>query len=229
MTPQEFEANLRQTLADRRLSGGERQALRQLLESQSLDGQKAAVYRNLAFRLAREAAQDGHATEALDWLEDVVKLLHPVQPAGAARQAEALFAPRDNVTGRIRGLFEQARRTADVCVFTVTDDRITQAMLQAHRRGVRVRVVTDNDKALDLGSDVARLGDAGVPVRIDRTEAHMHHKFAVFDEALLINGSFNWTRSAAEHNAENLLVTADPVLVDAYRREFERLWAALSP
>jgi mitochondrial cardiolipin hydrolase len=222
MTPQEMEARLRQTLTDERLSGGERQALRQLLEAAPPDGQKAAVYRSAAFRLARESLADPRAGDVLDWLEDVVKLLHPVRQGHAP--AEALFSPADNVTGRLCSLFDTARQSADVCVFTITDDRVTRALIAAHDRGVNVRVVTDNDKAFDLGSDIERISSAGVPVRIDRTQAHMHHKFAIFDKARLVNGSFNWTRSAAEFNSENLLVTADPALVSAYGREFERLW-----
>ena len=112
-----------------------------------------------------------------------------------------------------------------MCVFTITDDRIADAMLAAHRRGVRVRVITDNDKALDEGSDAQRLERAGVALRIDQTEHHMHHKFAVFDGERLLTGSYNWTRSAARNNEENLIVTRDPGLVRAFSEEFERLWA----
>jgi phosphatidylserine/phosphatidylglycerophosphate/cardiolipin synthase-like enzyme len=52
----------------------------------------------------------------------------------------------------------------------------------------------------------------------------MHHKFAIFDQRLLVTGSYNWTRSAAERNRENLAVTDDRRLVAAFREEFERLW-----
>ena len=30
-----------------------------------------------------------------------------------------------------------------------------------------------------------------------RRDGHMHHKFAIFDGERLINGSYNWTRGAA--------------------------------
>jgi phosphatidylserine/phosphatidylglycerophosphate/cardiolipin synthase-like enzyme len=52
----------------------------------------------------------------------------------------------------------------------------------------------------------------------------MHHKFALFDGQLLLNGSFNWTRSASLNNEENLLVTDNVVLVRSYQQQFELLW-----
>ena len=52
----------------------------------------------------------------------------------------------------------------------------------------------------------------------------MHHKFALFDRMLLVNGSYYWTRSAAERNEENLVVSDDPRLVGSFQAEFEKLW-----
>jgi phosphatidylserine/phosphatidylglycerophosphate/cardiolipin synthase-like enzyme len=123
---------------------------------------------------------------------------------------------------------QSARRTADVCVFTITDDRLSSALLDAHHRGVAFRVITDNDKAFDEGSDVDRISRAGVPLRVDQTRFHMHHKFAVIDDQWLLSGSYNWTRGASRDNEENLIVTSEPRLIAAYRSAFERLWADLS-
>lgn len=64
-----------------------------------------------------------------------------------------------------------------------------------------------------------------MPLRIDDSPYHMHHKFALFDANLLLNGSFNWTRSATTSNEENLLVTDHALLVASYRSEFDKLWA----
>ena len=44
----------------------------------------------------------------------------------------------------------------------------------------------------NAGSDVLELRQCGIPARHDANTAHMHHKFAIVDNALLINGSFNW-------------------------------------
>ena len=54
----------------------------------------------------------------------------------------------------------------------------------------------------------------------------MHHKFAVFDRKVLLTGSYNWTRSAASENQENLIVTEAPGLVRSFAAEFDKLWAA---
>jgi mitochondrial cardiolipin hydrolase len=138
--------------------------------------------------------------------------------------AEVFFSPGDACRLRIAHRFNVAKRTADVCVFTITDDRISKTIHAAHRRGVIVRIITDNDKAFDLGSDIDAFRQAGIEVRIDATPFHMHHKFAIFDGQHLLNGSYNWTRSAAEQNEENLVDTDDPALVQAFQQQFETLW-----
>jgi phosphatidylserine/phosphatidylglycerophosphate/cardiolipin synthase-like enzyme len=106
---------------------------------------------------------------------------------------------------------------------------LSEAILAAHQRGVAVRVISDNHKKLDAGSDVLWLSERGVPLRIDSSEHHMHHKFAVFDGRLLLNGSFNWTRSASTSNEENFLVIEHAQLVADYAREFEQLWLRYAP
>jgi phosphatidylserine/phosphatidylglycerophosphate/cardiolipin synthase-like enzyme len=87
--------------------------------------------------------------------------------------------------------------------------------------------VTDDDKSYDRGSDIARFEKAGIPVKTDNSPAHMHHKFALFDRKLLLTGSYNWTRSAANHNHENVIVSSDPRLIAPFRTMFDRLWAEL--
>ena len=229
MTPHEWDALLKQTLADAALSRKERQALDAALAGLGPDDAQRGLLRSRAFAVAREALGSVPPGEVLDWLEGVVKALErPAAPAAGEVSVAAHFSPWDNCPAEIMRLIDRARRTADLCVFTITDDRIAEAVCKAHGRGVRVRVITDNHKAEDLGSDIADLCGRGIPVHFDPDEHHMHHKFAVFDDAVLLTGSYNWTRSAGRFNRENLLVTDDPRLVAAYRRAFERLWGELA-
>lgn len=152
------------------------------------------------------------------------------RPGGVASSlAEVYWSPGDDCTDAIRTQIERASRSIDVCVFTITDDRLADAVLAAHRSGIRVRVLTDNDKAEDRGSDIGRFERAGIAVRVDHTEHHMHHKFAIFDGRIAITGSYNWTRSAARYNEEHVVVTDEPRLVKKLSRGFETLWERHAP
>jgi len=227
MTPKELEVALVQTLEDRRISGAEKRALVELLREGNLNEQQRALMRHQAFELARGELADPKARDVLDWLEEVNKLLQAPAEVSRTGRVEAYFSPGNECAYRIIDLLTAAERTADICVFTIADDRLSSAILNAHKRRVRVRILTDNDKAFDTGSDIEQFRRAGIPVRADCGPDHMHHKFAVFDSRILLTGSFNWTRSASEVNQENIIVSSDERLVAPFIKEFEALWGKL--
>jgi mitochondrial cardiolipin hydrolase len=129
----------------------------------------------------------------------------------------------------LRELCLAAKRRIDVRVYTISDDRLCEALVDADRRGVSVRILSDDQKTHDSGSDVIRLRDRGIEVRLDDTAFHMHHKFALFDGVRLASGSFNWTRGASTGNEENLVVTDDARLVRSFGARFEQLWGKFAP
>ena len=146
----------------------------------------------------------------------------------------AFFSPGDACWQHIVHRLSLAHITADLCVFTITDDRISRAIMDAHRRGVKLRIISDAEKAHDLGSDLQQFTDSGIAVKLLRVVSHtdphagghMHHKFAIFDGTNLVNGSYNWTRGAANINYENLIDTTDANLLQRFAAEFERMWNA---
>ncbi len=217
---------LRQTLADPAFDRDDRQLLAGFARDQRLTAADAAAVRQRAFAVARGGLAGRDPAAVLAWLEATLAALTP-PPAAAGAPASAHFSPGIDCLSRIVSRFQGAKTAVDACVFTITDDRITRALLDAHHRGVKVRVIADNDKALDLGSDIQQIAAAGVLVKVDQTPFHMHHKFALFDEARLVNGSYNWTRGAADQNEENVIDTGDPVLIAAFRAAFDGLWAKL--
>lgn len=219
--PDDFERELRKTLEDRRLSRSEKRALQKLVAE--TDPEALPLLRNVAFRVAKSEA--AAAEHVLDWLEDVVKALAPDDEQ--APSSAAFFSPGDAPLHKIVALLAAAGKSCDICVFTITDDRIVDAIFAAHQRGLKLRIITDDDKSYDRGSDIRRIEEAGIPVKTDDGPHHMHHKFALFDRAQLLTGSYNWTRSAANHNHENLIVSSDPRLIAPFAEMFDRLWASL--
>lgn len=240
MNKADFDRLLVQTLADRKLSQSEKRALGEGIAALATDENQLAYLRSRAFVAARNAITDPQAKQILDWLEDVVKLFKFASGSAALSGSAtasgpastqsvtttAYFSPGPECVQQLQYLFGQTKQKADICVFTITDDRIARSILDTHRRGVAVRIISDNDKALDLGSDIDEFRRAGIPVRLDKTEYHMHHKFAIFDGKTLANGSYNWTRGAAEYNEENLVVTNDAVLIRRFQTVFDQLWQA---
>lgn len=226
----ELEDLLRRSFADRKLTRDERADLERLFHASVPDANLRDRILAFAFALFREglSAEDREASE---WLKRVVRATlpknEPGESAGDADVAEACFSERHDCARRLVRLLDGARQSLDVCVFTITHDDLSDAILRAASRGVAVRLISDDSKAMDTGSDVDRLRDAGIAVRVDRSRYHMHHKFAIFDRRLLLNGSFNWTRGAAMNNAENFVLLSDRRLLGQFQDEFELLWDGL--
>jgi phosphatidylserine/phosphatidylglycerophosphate/cardiolipin synthase-like enzyme len=195
--------------------------------AERLERAEAELRTRAAADLERSDARDSDATSRLRaGGEELPTSLPCAKRTGLQPMSrlEVLFSPGPDCLEGILGCIRSARRTIDVCVFTITDDRIAEALLDAHEQRVSVRVITDNDKASDRGSDVWKLERRGIPVRVDRTEFHMHHKFAVFDGRVALTGSYNWTRGASRDNEENLVICDAAPFVAAFQQEFERLW-----
>lgn len=218
-----LDRQLRDSAQDRSLSNDERSLLRELGEE--LPPDRLRFMRNRAFDIAREqiGAHPAEALPVLKWVEQVVRTLD-ANAGPVETLTSTYFSPGDACMQRLRALCASTRKTLDICVFTISDDRLSGVILEAYKRGVAVRIVSDNDKVYDDGNDIRRLHESGIPVRVDHSEYHMHHKFALFDGRQLANGSFNWTRTATEHNDENLVVSNDPNLVRSFAQQFELLW-----
>ncbi|MCA9015959.1 MAG: endonuclease [Planctomycetaceae bacterium] len=221
---------LLQTFDDFQMTRSERSALNQIFSHISLTDHSLALIRKEAFQIFREhKPANVPDTDALNWLEDVLKILANTKNREWDLKSEALFSPQDDCSHRICRMIDSARKQIDICVFTITDDRVTRAIQDAHHRDVKIRIISDNDKSSDPGSDIEQLSRSGIPVRIDNTEFHMHHKFALFDSELMLTGSYNWTRSASKNNSENLIITNDPALLIRFESEFEKLWNEFAP
>ncbi|RTQ47140.1 endonuclease [Hymenobacter gummosus] len=213
-----------QALQDATLSAAEADQLRRYAAAYAAEGGDVPQLRRRVFELAKEWLNRPLDKAIVSWLAGATALL----PGAEAHNPQVFFSPGYQCVAAIQRFIQQAAHHLDVCVFTVADDRLSQALLTAHEQGVRVRLITDNDKLNDRGSDVRELQRAGVLVRVDQTAYHMHHKFAVADHRAVLTGSYNWTRSAAQYNLENLLITDDPALVQPYEQEFDKLWRQMA-
>ena len=215
-----------ETFADKKFSRAEKKAVTQLLEEDYLLNKSQRDFlRGRIFDIAREGVQGYKDQAVIEWLETASKLLTDFSDHDSA----VYFSPGDYCQRAIIGELKQVLSSVDICVYTISDNYITDEILKCRERNVIVRIVTDDEKVDDTGSDIKTLSRAGIDIHVDNSPHYMHHKFAIFDNARVLTGSYNWTRSAAEYNQENILVTDNKQVVFTYKEEFARLWNSTKP
>jgi phosphatidylserine/phosphatidylglycerophosphate/cardiolipin synthase-like enzyme len=116
----------------------------------------------------------------------------------------------------------QARLSVDLAVYELDLWSVRDALKDAHRNGVVVRVVTDSDQL--EGPEFQALVEGGIPVRGDSQESLMHDKFAIIDRMEVWTGSMNLTLSSAYESDNNLLRIRSPELAGNYLAEFEEMF-----
>jgi cardiolipin hydrolase len=138
---------------------------------------------------------------------------------------EAHFFPNEAKEDKVINMLRTVKNSLDIAIFTLTNDKIFAAIEEVWNAGVDVRIITDDECCNQLGSDIFKLAAIGVPIKTDDAKQyHMHHKFAVLDEAVVITGSFNWTTQAVLHNQENIMFFENSQMAKAYNDEFEKMW-----
>jgi phosphatidylserine/phosphatidylglycerophosphate/cardiolipin synthase-like enzyme len=131
------------------------------------------------------------------------------------------FSPKGGCTEAIVGEIEGAKTTIQVLSYSFTSRPIANALIDAHRRGVKVTVVADKSEVDDVRSEIKSLHRAGVPVYIDDKHGIAHNKVMVIDGVTIITGSFNFTHAAEFENADNVLIVHNhPAIASAYADNF---------
>jgi cardiolipin hydrolase len=178
------------------------------------------------FEAAKEKMSDDGDKDILDKLQGLVKAYeHELKDPVPATQ-DCLFFPNENNVDVLCDYIKTAEHKLKLCVFTITNNVIVKAILDRHYAGVEVLIISDDECAKARGSDIEFMASKGVAIRTDSDErAHMHNKFVIVDNNLLLTGSFNWTVQGATSNQENILVTDQPFYIHEYKEEFKRIWA----
>ncbi|MGO9234116.1 MAG: phospholipase D family protein [Methylocella sp.] len=126
------------------------------------------------------------------------------------------FVPGEDCEGVIVAEINQARSVILVQAYSFTSMPIAKALVSAKQRGVSVEVILDKSQRSERYSGATFLANAGIRTLIDEQPSIAHSKVIIIDGTSVITGSFNFTRSAQQYNAENLIVIRDGVLAQHY-------------
>jgi phosphatidylserine/phosphatidylglycerophosphate/cardiolipin synthase-like enzyme len=141
------------------------------------------------------------------------------------------FVPAQQCDAPIAAAIRNARHTIRVQAYGFTAPVVLAALGEARTRGVDVRAILDksNDPATrrDATRDSPKLVGAqftaamGIPTWIDHSVAIAHNKLIIIDGKVVIGGSYNFTVSAEERNAENVTFIESPEIGALYVRNWE--------
>jgi phosphatidylserine/phosphatidylglycerophosphate/cardiolipin synthase-like enzyme len=129
---------------------------------------------------------------------------------------DVYFSPKGGAADAIVRALEAARQTVFVQAYSFTNKDILEALVRAHQRGVVIHLILDKSNLSDQYTGADFVAHHGIPVLIDAKHEIAHNKIMIVDAETVITGSFNFTRQAEEHNAENLLVIHDRGMADRY-------------
>lgn len=172
--------------------------------------------------LARTSLESRVVEAALDVLRPGE--VKPI-PFAANTTYAVCFTPGQDCEGLIVKETRNARKTILLQAYSFTSAPIAKALTEAKQRGVDVRAILDKSQRKEKYTGATFLQNAGIPVVIDDKPAIAHSKIMIFDQQAVLTGSFNFTKSAQERNAENvILIKGDANLVRFYTDNWVSRW-----
>jgi phosphatidylserine/phosphatidylglycerophosphate/cardiolipin synthase-like enzyme len=154
--------------------------------------------------------------------------IHAADTLAAQGSLQAAFAPWDNVEELIADAIGGASKQILMQAYLLTSKKIAATLISAHRRGVEVRVLVDEEQLTRAASTmVPEIAAAGIAVWVETKYQNAHNKIIVIDPAMsdatVITGSYNFTWTAQHRNAENILIARkNPALASRYASNWER-------
>lgn len=152
----------------------------------------------------------------------------PSMPGGevSASSVEVWYSPEDEPLRRVVQIYDHATRYIFVAVYGLTSPLAVKALVEAKRRGVDVRVITDRERLDDVKQETAMsaLREAGIPIKVNQHDGLMHLKQVVVDDEVNTNGSMNHTTSGNRYNDERLDVIRDHAITVKAREKFLAMW-----
>ncbi len=138
---------------------------------------------------------------------------------------EIYFSPENDFRGRMLTLIDHATTSIHFLIFSFTNRAIADALIRAAHRGVEVKGVFDKGWSGNRYSKDEYLSDAGIDVAYDANPYTLHDKVMILDGKTVITGSYNFTNSANDRNAENALVIHKEAIADVYENAFDAVEA----
>ena len=130
-----------------------------------------------------------------------------------------------NLEERLVNKLTSASTVVDAALYHLDSESIATALINAHNRGVKVQVFTENRNVEE--KVIQQLLRRGIPVRDDGDDdGYMHHKFIVIDSRFVWTGSYNTTFNGAFKNDNNVVWIDSVPLAENFTKEFQTIYSS---
>ncbi len=123
----------------------------------------------------------------------------------------------EGIKNQTLSFISQAQVSLDICVYSITDRQIIDELSKKANQGVQIRICTDNAYPLIL---------PGVKIVYD-SQGLMHNKYMIADSERVWFGSTNLTPTSLEDHENNVLISRDYTLIEAFQQNFEQCFSGL--
>lgn len=135
------------------------------------------------------------------------------------------FSPQDkSITNAVLPLIRGAKKYIYIPTFVLTENRVTEELISAKKRGVDIKIIIDALNASSRYSKHQILRNSGVLVKTENYAGKMHSKSMIVDDEYVLIGSMNFSYSGENKNDENLVVIRDSEMAKFYKNFFLYQW-----
>jgi phosphatidylserine/phosphatidylglycerophosphate/cardiolipin synthase-like enzyme len=159
-------------------------------------------------------------TNALGYKKDFWRVYFTV-PVGSNDKSKWKGGVEDELAAAIG----QAQRTLDIVAYEWESHVMTDAVLAALQRGVKIRMVVDDEHGLNnVDTTLGEIEAAGIPIVNDNRSGFMHNKFIIIDGLTVWTGSMNYQPNDLFRNNNNVIMLRSKQAADTYLAEFEEMF-----
>lgn len=137
---------------------------------------------------------------------------------------EVYFSPKDKTATRLIQLIKSAKKFVYVPTFLITHKDIANALIEAHSRGIDVKIIIDANSTSTRHSKHQQLRNSGIPLKVENYAGKLHSKGMIIDDSYIVVGSMNFSNSGENKNDENLIIIQNYQLAVNYHQFFNYLW-----
>jgi len=173
----------------------------------------------------------------------LILILQLFQAFKIKTQSFAYFSPDDKPKEKLVELINRTNYKISAAVYIISEKTIAQALINAKKRGVKIKILTDDFCIGSSSGKTDLLQNSGIKISVFKTNTKnskfhpiMHNKFGIFEidkkninDNWVWTGSFNWTKSASQINQENVILTNNKKVFASYKKQFKILKKRCTP